>query len=55
MNRLIEANFIAALIRLAKTESDGTKEQIARVFLAFVEKPEKRGLVVQLVTSNFLF
>jgi hypothetical protein len=44
---LLKEGFVEALVILAKSESDITREQVARVFLALVEDPKHRGLVIQ--------
>ncbi|XP_039628975.1 protein unc-45 homolog A [Polypterus senegalus] len=50
ITKLLEAGVVSALVCMVKQESpaltDACKECIARVFLALVEKPEDRGLVV---------
>lgn len=43
---LIQAKFVTALVELGKSESEGTKEQVARVLLAFVEEQSHRGIVI---------
>lgn len=46
IDRLVERGFVEALVELAKAESEGAKEQVARVLLAFVTDQKHRGAVV---------
>ncbi|EGD75329.1 hypothetical protein PTSG_06979 [Salpingoeca rosetta] len=46
VDRLVEHGFVTALVQLSKTQSEGTREQVARVLLALTEKQQHRGTVV---------
>eukprot|EP01147_Barroeca_monosierra_P000825 gene825-4105_t len=46
VDTLIKRNFVTALVQLAKSQSDGTREQIARVLLAMAEKQDHRGVII---------
>eukprot|EP00043_Microstomoeca_roanoka_P011215 m.105726 g.105726 ORF g.105726 m.105726 type:complete len:1030 (+) comp15129_c0_seq1:201-3290(+) len=46
IDTLVKEKFVTALVQLAKSESEGTREQVARVLFAMTEKQENRGVVV---------
>ena len=47
INKLVKNGVVTALVSLAKTDSENSREMIARIFHGIVENPEHRGLVVQ--------
>ncbi|KAG7212653.1 hypothetical protein KM043_012936 [Ampulex compressa] len=47
LNALAKAGVTSALVNLSKTESQNSKELIARVFNAICSQPDIRGIVVQ--------
>lgn len=44
---LLAGGFVEALVTLAKAESEVTREQVARVFLAMAAEPRHRGALIQ--------
>ncbi|GAB1600206.1 protein unc-45 homolog B-like [Argonauta hians] len=45
--KLAEEGMVTALVELSKTESENSREQICRIFIALVYEADLRGLVVQ--------
>eukprot|EP00049_Salpingoeca_infusionum_P007555 m.122848 g.122848 ORF g.122848 m.122848 type:complete len:1015 (+) comp13742_c1_seq1:230-3274(+) len=46
VQKLVDYHFVTALVELSKSESEGTREQVARVLLAFCENQANRGVVI---------
>lgn len=47
MQVLLQNDFVAAMVVLAKTDSEPCREQVARVLLASVADTKNRGIVIQ--------
>lgn len=47
VKKLVEADIITALVALSKTESENSRELLARVYLAIAEDEQHRGMLVQ--------